>query len=1367
MNIRNNIGESAFKYKIFLCLFLVSGTNVLPFAQNWQLIQPAYTTTDAFVAGYSVKDYGASGDGVTDVTTIFQGRIDALGSQGGGTLFVPKGKYVLKGNLILRKGVILRGEWQKPTKGQPLTGTILMAFAGRGNENDASFITMEPSAAVQDVVIWYPEQNPDNVTKYPPTILMGEQNYFGNDYCNVKNITLINSYTGIAFSRVNGGGCPVINGIYGTPLSRGIEIDNVSDVGRIDNIHFSPAYWEGSGLPNAPSTGSAVENWIFSNGTGIVMRRNDWSYTCFVNIEGYNKGLHVAPSIAGAGTYANGHNYSMTFTKCNTGIYFEAVSYCGIMYARIKMIDCNNGITIGPKVKFPIQLHTCEIKASQNAITTDAGSTVKLMMQKCTINSGKVTISGGTFIASDCDFNDNIHKIIIGANARGILTGNRFIDESLIQNNSLYAGVLDNTPVTLPDLPEYTDTLPRIQKPSRLVMYNAANSPYNAKNDGVTDNTSAIQNALNSASLDGGGIVFLPPGKYKVLGTLTVPTGVELKGAVDVSTAPMGPGSILEVYSGKGNESGTPFIKLSSGSGLRGVVINYPEQLGDNVPNFYAYPYCIQVTGNDVYIVNVGMRGTYNGIDLFTNKCDNHYLDYVSGQLLKTGVKVGGNSTGGNISNLQFNPNGYAYGNESKWGNWSNAPSPGNREKIYNYVKDNLNFLILNNCTNETLYNDFHYGSQRGLILSGASGIGLGMGIDGSRKSLVINSIGPSGFDFINSQIVAIDNLPGTCYIETKSGFTSQTTFFNSDYWGWLEYGISHEGGNLNFQQAYFQYPGSTAFANITGGVIIMQNSTVNPVNLLLNSGDEPHFSAESSVLDPSGINKANCALWKNNLSNAPEVAPQNMIDKTGWTATASDNNGQAGSGLDGNASTRWSTNVIQANGQWYILDMKANKTFNKIILDASASPNDSPIGYNVYVSTDGINWGNAVASGTGSSATTFINLATQNARYIKIVQTGSSNTFYWSIHEYYVLNSATTEPVTGIMVFPASVKLNVGSNWQLTDTISPNNAVNKAVSWTSSNTNVAGVNSNGLVTAVSVGSAVITVMSLESGETATSFISVSVPVSGVSLLPASLNLKVKSIQQLTATVSPANATFKEVSWNTSNNSVATVDEVGKVSAVGIGTTVITVASLDGNFTDICFITVKADIKGFTVYAYKPAGWTSPLKIFWWGAIPSDSLANGTWSGVNMVSVMNNTSGWYKYSFPNIISTNLIFNDGNGHQTADLYRDSIGWFLNNTWYDEDPGMITSVKEMNSEETTFEINPNPACNDVYFDYNLGKESDVNISVYNINGEIVKSENQNLYTGAHRTKMNIDNLNPGIYFIRFSSNKFIITKKMILR
>jgi len=133
-------------------------------------------------------------------------------------------------------------------------------------------------------------------------------------------------------------------------------------------------------------------------------------------------------------------------------------------------------------------------------------------------------------------------------------------------------------------------------------------------------------------------------------------------------------------------------------------------------------------------------------------------------------------------------------------------------------------------------------------------------------------------------------------------------------------------------------------------------------------------------------------------------VAP---LPRTGWTATASstESGGSPANALDGNISTRWSTGAAQANGQWYRVDMTAAQTFNKIVLDAGSSTGDYPRGYQVFVSTDGTNWGSAVATGSGSSQVTTITFANQTARYIKIVQTGSVGN-WWSIHEYNVYGS-------------------------------------------------------------------------------------------------------------------------------------------------------------------------------------------------------------------------------------------------------------------------------------------------------------------------------------------------------------------------
>jgi uncharacterized protein YjdB len=86
----------------------------------------------------------------------------------------------------------------------------------------------------------------------------------------------------------------------------------------------------------------------------------------------------------------------------------------------------------------------------------------------------------------------------------------------------------------------------------------------------------------------------------------------------------------------------------------------------------------------------------------------------------------------------------------------------------------------------------------------------------------------------------------------------------------------------------------------------------------------------------------------------------------------------------------------------------------------------------------------------------------------------------------------------------------------------------------------------------------------------------VNVPVTGVTVAPTSLSLMKDATSQLTATVSPSNATNKSVSWTTSNSAVATVSSTGLVTAVGQGSCTITVTTISGGFTATCAVTVNA-----------------------------------------------------------------------------------------------------------------------------------------------------------------------------------------------
>jgi len=181
------------------------------------------------------------------------------------------------------------------------------------------------------------------------------------------------------------------------------------------------------------------------------------------------------------------------------------------------------------------------------------------------------------------------------------------------------------------------------------------------------------------------------------------------------------------------------------------------------------------------------------------------------------------------------------------------------------------------------------------------------------------------------------------------------------------------------------------------------------------------------------------------------------------------------------------------------------------------------------------------------------------------------------------------------------------------------------------------------------------------------------VPVTGVTVSPATASVAVGLTTQLTAAVAPTNATNQSVSWSSSNTAVATVNAAGVVTGVAVGTATITATTADGGKTSSAAISVNP-ASTFTVNFYRPSNWGTGIKIYWWSAQPAGILADGTWPGVAMT---NNNNGWYSYTFTNITSTNLIFNDGS-NQTANLSRGSNGWYLSGVWYNTQPVPVTGV-----------------------------------------------------------------------------------------
>ena len=177
-------------------------------------------------------------------------------------------------------------------------------------------------------------------------------------------------------------------------------------------------------------------------------------------------------------------------------------------------------------------------------------------------------------------------------------------------------------------------------------------------------------------------------------------------------------------------------------------------------------------------------------------------------------------------------------------------------------------------------------------------------------------------------------------------------------------------------------------------------------------------------------------------------------------------------------------------------------------------------------------------------------------------------------------VTGGVTYKVTGVSLDKDSLTLEAGKSDTLTATVTPDNATNKNVKWESSDTSVATVDVNGKVTAVAQGTATITATAQDGSEekavcSVTVNAAAAVPVESVSLSPSTLALEAGKSGTLTAAITPDNATNKNVTWSSDNESIATVKN-GVVTAVSAGEAIITVTTADGGLTDTCTVTVTA-----------------------------------------------------------------------------------------------------------------------------------------------------------------------------------------------
>ena len=176
------------------------------------------------------------------------------------------------------------------------------------------------------------------------------------------------------------------------------------------------------------------------------------------------------------------------------------------------------------------------------------------------------------------------------------------------------------------------------------------------------------------------------------------------------------------------------------------------------------------------------------------------------------------------------------------------------------------------------------------------------------------------------------------------------------------------------------------------------------------------------------------------------------------------------------------------------------------------------------------------------------------------------------------------TQPAEGVTLDYTELTLQRGTSQVLVATVTPATTNVKDLQWTSSNPDVAAVDAEGKVTAVALGTAEITVTTVDGGHTAVCQVTVIQQVTGVALDVETATLRIgEQTLQLNATVAPEDATDKSLVWTSSNTGVASVDENGLVTPLAPGETDITVTTVDGGFTAVCKVTVVQPVLSITL----------------------------------------------------------------------------------------------------------------------------------------------------------------------------------------
>lgn len=377
------------------------GTAGLAAAPSGLAAQPDGSAVAA-AAPVNARGFGAKGDGKTDDTKALQAALDAARTNRPVCL-VPAGLYRLEGSLTVPPGVTLCGaSGGVPHSEQPI-GTVLLALGGRGKADAEPLITLKPNAVVRNVVIHYPEQRLPEVAPYPWTIRAD------GELCQVLDLTITNPYQAIDLGT-KWNELHLVRNVFACPLNTGIYIDQCTDIGRIENVHFNPNFWTRMALKPA-FPGGDIKAYLEKNLVGFKIGKTDWEFISNSFVIFPRIGFHFDDFGHGPGNAVVTQSGS---DICPVAVRVDRTqNHAGVQFANGQFMST---LEVGPQNRGPVKLTNCGFwgtEATREHVRHLGPST--LVLTACHFTGWDrarkgdpcIRAAGGRLIVNGCEFMDD------------------------------------------------------------------------------------------------------------------------------------------------------------------------------------------------------------------------------------------------------------------------------------------------------------------------------------------------------------------------------------------------------------------------------------------------------------------------------------------------------------------------------------------------------------------------------------------------------------------------------------------------------------------------------------------------------------------------------------------------------------------------------------------------------------------------------------------------------------------------------------------------------------------------------------------------------------------------------------------------